>query len=335
MYENLVKTIINDYNGTIKPLIISSKLTGGTGITNSSLLVEDGKIHLIMRHVEYTLYHCENEQKYQSAEQGPLSYYHREDKKELKTNNYYCELNPETLEIIKTLKIDTSKLDTKPLWTFIGLEDARLVKWKDKYLLCGVRRDTTINGQGRIELSEIIIKEDSVKEINRNRIEVPNINSYCEKNWMPIIDEPFNFVKWTNPTEIVKVNLENNKSEQIYTNNIKHNLPYDIRGGSPLIEWDKNSYICITHEVDFTLKNQNGFKNADYYHRFIIFNKDYTIKYISDSFNFMTAKVEFCIGFAQYKNNILITFGFQDNCSYIIKINKDKLEELIYDKLKS
>ena len=333
MYENLVKTIINDYNGTIKPLIIPSQLTGGTGITNSSLLVEDGKIHLIMRHVEYTLYHCENEQKYQSAEQGPLSYYHREDKTELKTNNYYCELNPETLEIIKTLKIDTSNLDTKPLWTFIGLEDARLVKWDNKFFLCGVRRDTTINGQGRMELSEIIIEEDSVTEINRHRIEVKDINSYCEKNWMPIIGEPFNFVKWTNPTEIVKVNLANNNCKQIYTNNIKHNIPYDIRGGSPLIEWDKNSYICITHEVDFTLKNQNGFKNADYYHRFIIFNKDYSIKYISDRFNFMTAKVEFCIGLAQYKNDILITFGFQDNSSYIIKINKDRLEELIYDKL--
>ena len=335
MYENLVKTIINDYNGSIKPLIIDSKLTGGTGITNSSLLVENDKIHMIIRHVDYTLYHCENEQKYQSAEQGPLSYYHREDKEELKTNNYYCELNPETLEIIKTLKIDTSKLDVKPIWTFVGLEDARLVKWLNKFFLCGVRRDTTINGQGRMELSEIIIEEDSVKEMNRNRIEVPDINSYCEKNWMPIIDEPFNFVKWTNPTEIVKVDLENNNCKQIYINDIKYNLPYDIRGGSPLIEWDENSYICITHEVDFTLKNQNGFKNADYYHRFIIFNKDYSIKYISDNFNFMTAKVEFCIGLAQYKNNILITFGFQDNSSYIIKINKDKLEECIYDKLKS
>ena len=31
MYENLVKTRINDYNGYIKPLIISSELTGGTG----------------------------------------------------------------------------------------------------------------------------------------------------------------------------------------------------------------------------------------------------------------------------------------------------------------
>jgi len=334
MYENLVKTIINDYNGTIKPLIIDSKLTNGTGITNSSLLVENDKIHMIMRHVEYTLYHCENEQKYQSADQGPLSYYHKENKQELKTNNYYCELDPNTLDIIKTLKIDTSKLDVKPIWTFVGLEDARLVKWLNKYFLCGVRRDTTTNGQGRMELSEIIIEEDSVKEINRNRIEVPDVNSYCEKNWMPIIDEPFNFVKWTNPTEIVKVNLENNNSEQIYINDIKHKLPFDVRGGSPLIEWDNNSYMCITHEVDFTLKNQNGFKNADYYHRFIIFDKDYSIKYISDNFNFMTAKVEFCIGLAQYKNDIFISFGFQDNCSYIIKIKKDRLQDLIYDKLK-
>ncbi len=335
MYENLVKTIINEYNGSIKSLIISSELTNGTGTTNSSLLVEDDKIHLIMRHVEYTLYHCENEQKYQSAEQGPLSYYHREDKEELKTNNYYCRLDPDTLEIIKTLHIDTSKLDVEPRWTFVGLEDARLTKWNDKFFLCGVRRDTTTNGQGRMELSEIIIHEDKVTEINRNRIEVPDINSYCEKNWMPILDEPFQFVKWTNPTEIMKVNLETNTSEQVYKNNKIYDLPFDIRGGSPLIRWDDNSYICITHEVDFTLKNQNGFKNADYYHRFIIFNKDYSIKFISDSFNFMTAKIEFCIGLAQYKDDIIITFGFQDNCSYIIRICKANLERLINDKLKN
>ena len=46
----------------------------------------------------------------------------------------------------------------------------------------------------------------------------------------------------------------------------------------------------------------------------------------------MTAKIEFCIGLAQYKDDILITFGFQDNSSYIIRINKNKLSKLI-DKL--
>ena len=59
-------------------------------------------------------------------------------------------------------KIDTGVLDVKPLWDFVGLEDARLVKWDDKYYMCGVRRDTTTNGQGRMELSEIEIKHSSL-----------------------------------------------------------------------------------------------------------------------------------------------------------------------------
>lgn len=336
MYENIVKTLINNYNCIIKPLIISSELTNGTGITNSSILVENDKIHLIMRHVEYTLYHCEGEQKYQSCEQGPLSYYHREDKEELKTNNYYCELDNQTYEIIKTIKIDTSKLDEKPLWTFIGLEDARMVKWSNKYFLCGVRRDTTTYGEGRMELCEIKIEDDKVTEISRNRIQVPDKKSYCEKNWMPILSDPYHFVKWTNPVEIVKVNLESNDCDIIFNSSKSYQLPYDIRGGSSLIDWYNNTYLCITHEVDFTLKNQNGFKNADYYHRFVIFDKEsLEIKLISDNFNFMTGKIEFCIGLAEYNNNILITFGFQDNSSYLLILPKDKLNNFIHKELKN
>jgi predicted GH43/DUF377 family glycosyl hydrolase len=331
MYENLVKTLINDYNAEIKSLILPCEYTGGTGVCNSCIFVENDKIHLIMRHVEYSLYHCEGEQKYQSCEQGPLSYYHREDKNELKTNNYYCELDNETLEIKRIHKIDTSKLDKKPIWTFVGLEDARMVKWDNKYYLCGVRRDTTTNGQGRTELSEIIITDENVSEINRNRIEVPDTNSYCEKNWMPILSKPYHFVKWTNPTEIVKVNLEKDNCKIILSDNkINKDLVLDVRGGSSLIDWYDNTYLCITHEVDFTLKNQNGFKNADYYHRFVVFDREtYEKKYISEPFNFMTGKIEFCIGLAEYNNNILITFGFQDNSSYLIKISNDKLNNFI------
>ena len=334
MYENLVKTIINDYNGLIKPLIIPCELTGGTGICNPSILVEDDKIHLILRHVEYTLYICENEQKYQSANQGPLSYYHREDKNELKTNNYYCELDKDSLEIVRYHKIDTSKLDVEPIWTFIGLEDARLVKWYNKYYLCGVRRDTTTNGQGRMELSEIEIMDDHVKEVNRSRIEVENKDSYCEKNWMPILSKPFHFVKWTDPTEVVNVDLETNFAQRISHKDKKNTTRYDIRGGSPLIDWFDDTYLCITHEVDFTLKNENGHKNASYYHRFVVFDKDYEIIQMTEPFNFMTGKIEFCIGLERYKDDILIVFGFQDNCSYLVKINEKSLKSFIDDVLK-
>jgi hypothetical protein len=334
MYENLVKTIINEYNGLIKPLIIDSKLTNGTGICNPSILVEDDKIHLILRHVEYTLYICENEQKYQSANQGPLSYYHREDKNELKTNNYYCELDKESLEIVRFHKIDTSKHDVKPIWTFIGLEDARLVKWLNKYYLCGVRRDTTINGQGRMELSEIEINDDSVKEVNRSRIEVENKDSYCEKNWMPILSKPFHFVKWTDPTEVVNIDLKTNFAQRISHKEKKYNTKYDIRGGSPLIDWFDDTYLCITHEVDFTLENENGHKNASYYHRFVVFDEKYDIIMMTEPFNFMTGKIEFCIGLERYEDDIFIVFGFQDNGSYLVKINDKSLKDLIINVLK-
>ena len=91
----------------------------------------------------------------------------------------------------------------------------------------------------------------------------------------------------------------------------------------------KYHYLCICHDVDYRPKNYNGHKDSDYYHRFVIFNNDFTINKISEQFNFMTAKIEFCIGLAQYKDDILITFGFQDNSSYIIRINKNKLRKLI------
>ena len=73
MFENIVSNLINDYDGLIKPLIISPDLTDGTGLCNPSIFVEGDKIHLILRHVEYTLYICEGEQKYQRTYQGPLS----------------------------------------------------------------------------------------------------------------------------------------------------------------------------------------------------------------------------------------------------------------------
>ena len=56
MEKNLVKSIINE-GGDIVPLIIPSELTNGTGLMNPSVMVKDGKIIVIIRHVNYTFYH--------------------------------------------------------------------------------------------------------------------------------------------------------------------------------------------------------------------------------------------------------------------------------------
>lgn len=54
---------------------------------------------------------------------------------------------------------------------------------------------------------ELSLISSGAKETERSRIEPPT-KSYCEKNWMPILDMPFHYVKWTSPTEVVKVNTK-------------------------------------------------------------------------------------------------------------------------------
>jgi hypothetical protein len=327
VFINLIKVILEN-NGNIEPIIISSDLTNGTGICNPSLFFDGVTLKMIVRHVEYTLFCAEGDQKFQSKFEGPVSYYHPDNDLTLRTNNYYCEVNQDNLKMDKCHKIDTSLLDVKPIWNFIGLEDARLIQWNNTYYGCGVRRDTTTNGTGRMELSELEINSDNVKEIKRNRIEVPDKTSYCEKNWMPIKDKPFHFIKWTNPTEVVKVDLTKNISESIYLSEKKIEVESDLRGGSNIIPWG-NSYVAIVHECDFISQNINGFKDADYYHRFVIWNRDFSIKKISGPFNFMTGKIEFCIGLEIIDDSVYIAYSFHDNGSYIVKFNINILEKII------
>jgi len=247
MVINNLSKLVLDNGGSITPLVVPSSETNGTGLMNPSIYDDGGKLILNLRHVNYTLYHCENEQLFPNR-WGPLVYLNPENDITLRTNNFFCELNDD-LTIKSHTKIDTSKHDITPVWEFIGLEDGRLVRWNDKLYLCGVRRDVKTNGEGRMELSELIVENSKVKEVKRSRIEPPNDpNSYCEKNWMPIVDMPFHFVKWTNPTEIVKVDPETNKSETVVLKN-STGQHWNLRGGSHVIPY-KGKHICIIHECD-------------------------------------------------------------------------------------
>lgn len=304
-----------DNGGKISPLIIPSSLTEGTGLMNPSVLVDQNKILVNIRHVNYTFYH--SEEKLFQHQWGPLTYIHPEHDMHLRTWNWYCELDDQ-FNIIRYHKVDTSKFDTyEPMWDFVGLEDARLVRWDGKLYITGVRRDTTTNGQGRMELSEIVVSENGVEEISRIRIDPPkDPNSYCEKNWMPIIDKPYHYVKWTSPTEVVKVDPNSGASETISTSEYVK-FPRDIRGGSQVIKVD-DYYIAVTHEVEF-LQSEVGRKDAKYLHRFIVWDENFNIFAHSKEFSFMDAHVEFCVGMQKVDDNFIFTFGYQDNASYILR----------------
>jgi hypothetical protein len=183
-----------------------------------------------------------------------------------------------------------------------------------------------------MELSEIEILGNKVIEISRFRIPAPfNDDSYCEKNWMPILDMPYHFVKWTNPTEVVKVDPINKTCEQVFLGK-EYPSKRDIRGGSQVITIG-DYRVAITHEVDLW-RNKNNNKEATYCHRIITWDKDWNVVNISDEFDFMTGYVEFCVGMCIYNNNVLISFGYEDNAAYLLKVPMDYFYNLIKPKSK-
>jgi tetratricopeptide (TPR) repeat protein len=321
MINNLSKKAL-EHGGSINFLTIPSEITEGLGLTNPSILFKDGKYLLNLRHVQYTLYHSENQQKFQTP-WGPLAYLNPEDDVTLRTTNYIGELNPDTLSVESFNKVDTSKLDKEPVWEFIGLEDGRLAYWDNKVFLTGVRRDTKIDGEGRMELSQIV---PNGEEVSRDRIEPPK-PSYCEKNWMPILDMPFHYVKWTTPTEVVKVNPKKGTSKTVALVEQTVKFPRDIRGGSQVITVGEYR-IALTHEVDLW-KNEQGKKDAHYYHRFIVWDKDWNIVAHSEEFKFMTANIEFSCGLAFDGSDFIIPFGFQDSTAFILRLPVHAFEELV------
>lgn len=323
--RNLVKSVI-DNGGVIIPLLINSIDSKGLGLCNPSIFIDNGKPMLILRNINYTLYHAEGTQSFNSR-YGCLAYLNPENDKHLRTWNYLCELNPDTLAIEKYWLIDTKQFDKPPLWEFVGLEDARLVRWEGKLYGIGVRRDTTTNGQGRMEFSRISKSVNGVKEISRDRIENTDPKAYCEKNWMPVIDMPNCFVKWTNPTAVVKVDLKTNTCEHIFHGKeAVEGLPF-FRGSSQVIPYG-NYRICIVHECDL-FSNKLLQKDATYLHRFVIWDKEWNIVKITKPFSFMDGEIEFCCGMALYKNDLLISFGFQDNAAFILKVPHDYIKELL------
>ena len=312
--------------GNVHPLFVPNHECGKTGVMNPSVHVDGDRVFVNLRSVNYVLYHAENRRF--PNRYGPLCHMQPESTRILGTTNIFTELD-ENFDVKMFSAVDTSGCDFQPKWLFHGLEDARVVKWDNKMYLCGVRRDTTDNGEGRMELSEIYWDGSMMREYRRYRIPSPD-NSYCEKNWMPILDMPYHFVRWANPVQVVKYDLSNGELVTVFNGTEKlEDLPNELRGGSHVVPFG-DYYICATHEVRFT-PDEQGRKDGIYTHRFIVYDKNWNFVNITPEFNLMGAKIEFITGMCKYGDDILISFGFQDNASYLIKLNQKSFFKFFLD----
>lgn len=327
---NLVQKAVSE-GGILAPIVIPEGLTSGTGLMNPSIFIDShGDILVNLRHVNYALYHSESQQMFPSP-WGPVSYLHPESDMRLVTENYLCRLNPE-LKVVNYTKVEMKNLHD-PIWEFHGLEDCRLVEWGGRYYLVGVRRDTTENGEGRMEYSEIDIDKRTwtAQEVHRKRIPAPNPNnSYCEKNWVPVLDRPYTFVKWSSPTEVV-YSHPNADGTQPLSLTQGATFDKDQRGGSQVVKWGEY-FIAITHETSLW-KNYLGQKDALYRHRVLVWDSSFNLLGGSNPFSFLNGNIEFCTGAAKLDEDLLISFGFQDNAAFVLRTPGKVIEQLIEEAL--
>jgi hypothetical protein len=311
--------------GSLHPLLIPADLTGGTGLANPAILIDQDRIIVNVRHLNYTLHHSERSKF--NHYYGPLQYLHPENDHNLRTNNFVIIMNHD-FEVRSCHKVDTSAFDQPPQWLFVGLEDARLIHWENRFFICGVRRDTTTNGQGRMELSELAITDQSVTEIMRFRIPAPGPDSsYCEKNWMPVADLPWTFVKWCNPTEVVKVDIELGSCVTTHLDeNSYRPTSHSFRGSSQVFDY-QDHWWALVHESDL-YNDYLGRKNATYRHRFLKWDRDWNLIATSESFSFMQGQIEFCAGAVIRGTDLLITYGWQDNSAYLLRMPLHIMESL-------
>ena len=316
--------------GSIHPITLPKELTGETGIMNPSIFQHEGRILLNVRHVNYTLYHSEGK-KFPHL-WGPLQYIHPENDVTLTTHNIMCELDA-NMNVLSSGRIKMN-LDTgEPTWNFIGLEDGRLFAWEDRLFLCGVRRDAYDDkGKGRMEMCEIEFIDNEWQEVGRHPIPAPGDDgTYCEKNWMPVVDLPWHFVKWCNPTEVIKYDAETRTTTTVHLDEDKKYDQFyrDLRGGTQIVPIGNGNRLAFTHETDL-YKDTFQRKDGHYNHRIVVWDEDWNIVRNTQDFHFMGTQIdhttgyeyniEFATGITFLDGNVLIAYGYQDNGTFILKI---------------
>lgn len=321
MYKNFIRYCLAN-NAVIQPLAFDARLAGHTGICNPSVFADtDGRAKLVLRNVNYALFKNEDEAFINDA-YGPLCYMTPDGYDRLVTKNFVMTADGRVTEV------DTSAHDTEPRWDFVGLEDARIVRWDGKLYLTGVRRDVDDVGTGRMELSEL--DEETFAEVRRVRIEAPAgmEGSYCEKNWMPILDKPFHYVRWCDPLQIVKADPESGNSEIVLEK--KPNVGCEGARGSSQVITVGDKYVAIVHMFQMWMNEKDEKTQSKYVEKFVVWDRDWNVERVSEPFNFADFEVEFTNGMAYMEGKYVIPFALQDNLSFMLVVGKETVEDFIY-----
>jgi hypothetical protein len=65
----------------------------------------------------------------------------------------------------------------------------------------------------------------------------------------------------------------------------------------------------------------------------VLWDKELNLIGISKEFTFLDARIEFCVGAARLSDDLLLSFGFQDNAAFVLRVPKLVVEDMIMEAL--
>lgn len=208
-----------------------------------------------------------------------------------------------------------------------GLEDARLVFWNNVMYLSGTRRDHNKGMIGRIECELIQDIGGELKVGDFYRWDgLDNDCTFCEKNWMPIVNMPFTYMTVPEPVLVNKCNISDwhlkpIKGEEYFA--LSCTFPGTLRGSSQVIPY-KDGYIAVLHAASKDVKGQ-----WQYIHCFRTYSKDFEVLETSPMFKFEGEDVEFCCGMCFKDNTFYVSYSLMDNNAKLAILSEETVENLL------
>jgi hypothetical protein len=281
--------------------------------TSASYIYYQDRHWLNTRYVNYWIY--------------PTGCYHfNSGTKLIENENMLSELSNENLEPLYFKKI-VENIDLSYNDTFSkGLEDVRLYEYNKNIKYIATTAGYSPNGKSKMIVGDYDLENAEIK--NGQIIESPNADSWCEKNWIPIIknntiilsdgstvnqEEEMFIYKWY-PLEIGKINyswgeecndisnsiLDNKKQpklEIIHSYQITMPIFSKIRGSTIFQETDEGLLGVVHYSEEHAPRH--------YYHMLVLLDKDtFMLRKYSETFCFEKLGIEFCIGFTiRYSDN--------------------------------
>lgn len=265
-------------------------------VFNPSIAVVNGQLKAAVRHCQSVLY--------RSSIAVPNYDHWRivkpDGSQQIVSQTFLINLDQD-LRVMQTIKCNLQ--DNNHCESYVGMEDARLIEWNQQLYLVGT---VWRNGVGQIDQVHI---NNLGQELGRQTIS--HNTQGVEKNWMPVLDQPYHYVKWSCPLSLVN----SQGSAPIVDASQPQILPRELRGGSQV--------VCVDqHQLAFVHSSWHD-RGLNYSQSIICWDKNWQLRYVSTPFTMLGSPVEFVSGLAIWDGWVYVGFGVRDSLPFVLKMSME------------